>query len=32
VAADIDDVANANARLRHGGRIKKSERLAIMFG
>jgi hypothetical protein len=32
VSADLDDVINADICLRHGGRIKKSEALALIFG
>ena len=32
VAADLDDVIDANVCLRHGGRIKKGKALAIVFG
>ena len=31
VAADLDDVINADICLRHGGRIKKSKAFAVIF-
>src|SRR5512147_2554776 len=31
IAADLDDVINANVYLCHGGRIKKSKAFAVMF-